>query len=288
MKPALVTGLVELRQLVLDQRRAGRTIGFVPTMGNLHSGHLSLVRQAADRSDFTLVSIFVNPTQFGEGEDFDSYPRSLAEDLAGLADTPCDLVWAPPNSAVYPLAEPFLLRVPEGLTDCLCGRSRPGHFDGVASVVLRLFSQVQPDIAVFGEKDFQQLLVIKRMVHDLSLPIEVHGAPTLREADGLAMSSRNAYLNREERATAPLLHRVLDETADALTVGGNFAELRSAALERLEAAGFRPDYLDWRSAEDLTVAVHERPSRLFAAAWLGQARLIDNVPVIPSVACENL
>ncbi len=280
MKPAVVTELAELRQTVLDQRRAGRTIGLVPTMGNLHAGHLSLVEQAAERSDFTLASIFVNPTQFGPGEDFASYPRSLEADLDALTDTSCDLIWAPPGDAVYPLPEPFLLRVPEALGNCLCGRSRPGHFDGVASVVLRLFIQVQPDIAVFGEKDFQQLLIIKQMVRDLSLPIKVHGAPTQRETDGLAMSSRNAYLDARERAIAPLLHRVLDETAAGLAAGGDFAELHAAALERLKAAGFKPDYLDWRSSEDLTAATDERPSRLFAAAWLGQARLIDNIPVV--------
>ena len=248
-------------------------------MGNLHRGHLSLVEEAARRCDATVASIFVNPTQFGPGEDFEAYPRTFEADLEALASVGCDLVWAPPVDTMYPLDEPFMLRVPESLSDCLCGRSRPGHFDGVATVVLRLFNQVAPDVAVFGEKDFQQLLILRRMAQDVALPIEIVGAPIIREADGLAMSSRNGYLSEAERHCAPVLYRVLNETAEGLVAGENFAALKKQALKELQSAGFRPDYLEWRSAGDLGEPQAGEPSRLFGAAWLGRARLIDNVPV---------
>lgn len=282
----VVESLAVLRERIAEYRAAGRRIGFVPTMGNLHAGHLSLVREALGRADVVVASIFVNPTQFGPGEDFENYPRSFGADVEALAAADCDLVWAPAEAGMYPLAEPFMLRVPRALSDCLCGRSRPGHFDGVATVVMRLFSQVSPDLAVFGEKDFQQLLILRHMVRDFSMPIELAGAPVVREADGLAMSSRNAYLDQAQRRAAPALYRVLSQTAEKLAAGQDFARLRETALDQLEAAGFRPDYFEWRSAEDLGEPGPDEPSRVFGAAWLGRARLIDNVAVLPPAEAE--
>ncbi|NBD94999.1 MAG: pantoate--beta-alanine ligase [Gammaproteobacteria bacterium] len=277
--PRVVESLADLREAIGRLRQADRRIGFVPTMGNLHRGHLSLVEEAGRRCEATVASIFVNPTQFGPDEDFASYPRTFEADLEALASVGCELVWAPPVEVMYPLDEPFMVRVPESLADRLCGRSRPGHFDGVATVVLRLLSQVQPDVVVFGEKDFQQLLVLRRMARDFSLPVEVVGAPIVRESDGLAMSSRNGYLDARQRAVAPTLHRVLTEMADGLRAGEQFARLKERGANALETAGFEPDYLDWRSAEDLGEAELDAPSRVFGAARLGRARLIDNVVV---------
>ncbi len=268
-----------LREKLTRWRAAGQSVAFVPTMGNLHAGHLALVEEAGNRADQVVVSIFVNPAQFGPGEDFESYPRTREADLAALESVGCDLVWLPDVTAMYPLDPPFMVQVPENLADRLCGASRPGHFDGVASVVLRLFNQIGPDLAVFGEKDYQQLLIIRRMVEDLALTVKIHGLPTVREADGLAKSSRNGYLTDRERASAPVLYRVLGEMAEALRDGAEFKPLRAAALENLEAAGFRPDYLEWCSAENLAEPRPEQPSRLFVAAWLGKARLIDNLPL---------
>ena len=276
----LSTEDLERLQATIDGwRRAGETVAFVPTMGNLHDGHLALLAEARQRADRSVASIFVNPTQFGPGEDYESYPRTREADLAALESAGCDLVWLPEVAQMYPLEQPFMVQVPEHLSDRLCGASRPGHFDGVASVVLRLFNQVRPDVAVFGEKDYQQLVIIRRMVEDLALSVEVAGLPTIREPDGLAMSSRNAYLDETERSHAPVLYRVLTEMAESLHEGAEFKALRSASLGQLEAAGFRPDYLEWRSAEHLGEVAPGKPSRLFAAAWLGRARLIDNVRV---------
>lgn len=285
MTPTLIDTHSVLRKTLAGERAESKRIALVPTMGNLHAGHLSLVEHARARCDVTVASIFVNPTQFGPGEDFEAYPRTLDDDLDALASAGCDHVWAPGVETMYPLDEPFMLRVPEALGDRLCGRSRPGHFDGVATVVLRLFSQVQPDVAVFGEKDFQQLLILRQMARDFSLPVELEGAPIVRETDGLAMSSRNVYLDEKQRAAAPELHRVLAETARALAAGEVFAPLKKRALDALEAAGFRPDYLEWHSAENLGEPRPGEPSRLFAAAWLGKARLIDNhsVPQTPTL-----
>lgn len=271
--------LDRLRAVIERWRQDGDGVAFVPTMGNLHDGHLALLAEARRRAKRTVASIFVNPTQFGPGEDYASYPRTRQADLAALESAGCDLVWLPEVEQMYPLEQPFMLKVPDSLSDRLCGASRPGHFDGVASVVLRLFSQVRPDVAVFGEKDFQQLVIIRRMVEDLSLGIRIAGLPTVREADGLAMSSRNAYLDEDERSRAPVLYRVLTEMAGSLANGADFKALRAASLAKLEAAGFRPDYLEWRSAGHLAEVQPGEPSRLFAAAWLGKARLIDNVPV---------
>jgi pantoate--beta-alanine ligase len=275
----VVESLSELREAIRGLRGAGRRIGFVPTMGNLHRGHLGLVEAAGQCCEATVASIFVNPTQFGPDEDFESYPRTFDDDLQALTSVGCDLVWAPSAATMYPLDEPYMVRVPESLSDRLCGRSRPGHFDGVATVVLRLFNQVQPDLAVFGEKDFQQLLILRQMARDCSLPVEVVGAPIMREEDGLAMSSRNGYLDGWERSAAPTLYRALCEIVRGLIDGEAFDPLKRRALEQLETAGFEPDYLEWRSAEDLGEAERGRPSRVFGAAWLGKARLIDNVEV---------
>lgn len=277
--PRVIETLSSLRGSVADLRAGAGRIGFVPTMGNLHRGHLSLFEEARKHCDATVASIFVNPTQFGPGEDFEAYPRSFEADLEALASVGCDLVWAPPVETMYPLDQPFMLRVPEALSDRLCGRSRPGHFDGVATVVLRLFSQVQPDVAVFGEKDFQQLLILRQMAQDFSLPVALVGAPIVREEDGLAMSSRNGYLDDRQRAIAPALNRVLRGTADGLIAGEDFERLKKRALAQLHSAGFNPDYLEWRSAEDLGEPKPGEPSRVFGAAWLGKARLIDNVPL---------
>jgi len=277
--PEVIETLPELREAVGRLREAERRIGFVPTMGNLHRGHLSLLKAAGRCCEGLVASVFVNPAQFGPGEDFDAYPRTFEADLEGLASVGCDIVWAPNVATMYPLDEPFTVRVPERLSDRLCGRSRPGHFDGVATVVMRLFSQVGPDVAVFGEKDYQQLLILRQMARDFSLPVELIGAPVVREDDGLAMSSRNGYLDERQRAAAPALYRALRETADSLAQGEDFEVLKQGVLEKLEAAGFTPDYLEWRSARDLGEPRPGGPGRLFAAAWLGQARLIDNVEV---------
>lgn len=277
--PAVAEQLEALRGRIDRWREAGERIGFVPTMGNLHAGHLVLVEAARERCDRTVVSIFVNPTQFGPGEDYEAYPRTRESDLAALDRAGCDLVWMPSVALMYPLAEPFRVKVPDGLADCLCGRARPGHFDGVATVVVRLFNQVRPDAAIFGEKDYQQLLIIRRMVHDLALTVAIEGSATVRESDGLAMSSRNGYLDAEQRRAAPELYRALTDIVEGLRAGADFQRLRREGTERLEAHGFEPEYLEWRSADDLGEPVPGRPTRLFAAARLGQARLIDNIPV---------
>ena len=274
---------------VLDSREAlaawcddqTSPVHFVPTMGNLHAGHLRLVEHAA-RDGAVIASIFVNPTQFAPGEDYERYPRTLAEDLAALASAGCGAVWAPGIDTMYPLAEEhrFTIHPPSELSGCLCGAHRPGHFDGVCNVVMRLFWQVRPQRAVFGEKDYQQLLIIRKMVEDFSIPVAIDALPTVREADGLAMSSRNRYLSERERATAPGLYKVLralEEDARA-EPSGTFAELQRSGMERLDALGFRPEYVEFRNADTLGPADGTK-DRIFAAARLGSTRLIDNVAV---------
>ncbi len=280
-KTPAVTCLDELRARVRCWRDAGERVALVPTMGNLHAGHLALVDAARRQADRVVVSIFVNPTQFGPNEDFDAYPRTLEQDLQALGQAGCDMAWCPERQVMYPLDGGFMVKVPAGLADTLCGRYRPGHFDGVASVVLRLFNQVQPDLAVFGEKDFQQLLILRWLARDLSLPIEVHGHPTQRDHDGLALSSRNQYLSDSERAKAPLLHRCLCDLVEGLKAGRDWSSLKDTALSALEKAGLKPQYLVWCSAEDLGPPRPGSPQRLLVAAWLGKARLIDNLPVDP-------
>ena len=278
---AAVTRLAGLRSQISRWRGDGERVALVPTMGNLHAGHLALVEAARRQADRVVVSIFVNPTQFGPNEDFAAYPRTLREDLQALGRTDCDLAWCPDVEAMYPLDHGFMVKAPSALADTLCGRFRPGHFDGVASVVLRLFNQVQPDLALFGEKDFQQLLVLRWLARDLSLPIEVLGFPTQRDDDGLALSSRNQYLSLSERAAAPMLSRSLRQLADGLEAGRDWSNLKESALWALEEAGFKPQYLVWCSAEDLGPPRPDAPQRLLVAAWLGKARLIDNLPIDP-------
>ncbi|MEE4331297.1 MAG: pantoate--beta-alanine ligase [Wenzhouxiangella sp.] len=276
----IVTGsLGQLRATVDRWQANGERIGLVPTMGNLHAGHLALLEELERHCDRTVVSIFVNPTQFGPGEDFEAYPRTRDEDLDQLQRAGCDLAWLPDQATMYPLADPFMVQAPAPLAEPLCGRRRAGHFDGVATVVLRLFNQVRPEVSVFGEKDYQQLLIIRRLVEDLSLPIEVRGLPTIREADGLAMSSRNRYLSEDERGRAPKLHETLVELAGQLRAGSDWPTIEARARSKLESEGIEVEYLEWRSAEDLGPPRPNRPQRLWIAARLGRARLIDNVPV---------
>jgi len=279
-----VTGSIpELRSLIADWRRHGQRVAFVPTMGNLHAGHLSLVARAREISDRVVVSIFVNPMQFGPAEDFDTYPRTRAADEAGLREQGADLLFVPELATMYPHEPGRTTRIEvPGVSDILCGEFRPGFFVGVATVVGKFFNLVQPDVAVFGEKDFQQLVVIRRMVTELGWPIEVVGIPTVREPDGLAMSSRNAYLRAEERAVAPRLYAVLCELAERLKGRrGDFQALEVEAMHQLAAVGFRPDYVSVRRLEDLARPdARDRKLVVLGAAWLGDwARLIDNISI---------
>ncbi len=271
-----------LRDQVRQWRVRGERVALVPTMGNLHAGHLKLVAEARQAADRVVVTIFVNPMQFGAGEDLDSYPRTPEEDRAMLEQAGADLLFTPAVAEVYPRppAQQTRVEVP-GISDILCGASRPGHFVGVATVVCKLFNMVQPDVALFGEKDFQQLLVIRLMVLDLSLPIEIIGVPTEREADGLARSSRNGYLTSEERERAPALYQTLRAVADALAAGNSdYPALEQEAAQRLSNAGFRPDYISIRRASDLGPPDGPEPDLvILAAAYLGKARLIDNLRV---------
>lgn len=281
MSPVVIDDVAALRRCLAPWRRSGRSIALVPTMGNLHAGHLALVREARGLADRTLVSIFVNPLQFGPDEDFGSYPRTLARDRELLAAAGTDLLFAPPVQAVYPHGQQGQTRVEvPGLSDILCGASRPGHFAGVATVVCKLLNMAQPDVAVFGEKDFQQLLVIRRMVEDLCLPVEVRGLATVREPDGLAMSSRNGYLSPAQCARAPLLYRTLCRAGERLRTGLTAAEVERKGAEDLAVGELRPDYFSVRRASDLQPATTEdRDLVVLAAAYLGQARLIDNLRV---------
>jgi pantoate--beta-alanine ligase len=285
---SVVRELTALRAQTKAWRGAGDGIALVPTMGALHRGHLELVRLAAARCPRTVVSIFVNPAQFAPHEDFERYPRDEAGDLAKLASVGCNLVWAPDRGAMYP--EDFATRIlPSGAAEGLESDFRPHFFGGVATVCCKLFTQVAPDIAVFGEKDYQQLIVVRQMVRDLNLPLEIVAMPTVREADGLAMSSRNAYLSPDERRLAPMLYRVIGEVAGAAAEGGIVAAAVAQGRADLEAAGFKVDYLEVRDAETLrpVAASAQRPLRVLAAAWLGKTRLIDNVgvehPLLPGL-----
>ena len=260
--------------------QAGLRIGFVPTMGNLHAGHLDLVRAARRIADRVVVSIFVNPLQFDEAADFAAYPRTLEADLAQLEALGVDAAFVPAESTLYPRSREGIafVEVPE-LSDVLEGAHRPGHFRGVTTVVAKLFHLVGPDVAVFGEKDFQQLLIVRRMVADLDFPIEIVARPTVREPDGLAMSSRNRRLDAQQRAIAPALYCVLRETAEAAGAGGEPDELERNAMDRLADAGFRPEYVAVRSAEDLGPPRAGEPRVVLGAARLGDVRLIDNVRI---------
>lgn len=268
-----------LRAAITGWRELGQTIALVPTMGALHRGHLGLGRLARRHADRVVFTIFVNPIQFGPREDFASYARTEDADRALLAADGVDLLFRPSAGEMYP--EGFATRIAvEGVTEMLCGASRPGHFSGVATVVTKLLLQALPDVAVFGEKDYQQLVMIRRVARDLDIPVRILGAPTMREADGLAMSSRNAYLSAEHRRMAPLLARTLKDAEAKLMEGGEPGAIIEHAKSELSEGGFEVEYLELRSAEDLTpVQALDRPARLFAAARLGRTRLIDNIPV---------
>ncbi|PKM43430.1 MAG: pantoate--beta-alanine ligase [Gammaproteobacteria bacterium HGW-Gammaproteobacteria-1] len=275
-----VTTIAEVRSAVAAWHAAGARVAFVPTMGNLHAGHIHLVSEARKRADLVVASIFVNPLQFGQGEDFAAYPRTLAADQEKLTAAGCDLLFAPGEREMYPLGRDGLsfVEVP-GLSDILCGAFRPGHFRGVATVVSKLFNIVRPDVALFGEKDYQQLLVIRLMVRDLDMDLEIVGVPTVREADGLAMSSRNGYLQTGERQPATELYATLQALAAQIRGGvRDYAALEAAATAHLEQAGFRPDYVSVRRAEDLGLPqMNDRRLVALAAARLGKTRLIDNL-----------
>lgn len=274
--------VAELRRHIQCWHIAGEKIALVPTMGNLHAGHIRLVEHARERAERVVVSIFVNPLQFGPNEDFKSYPRTLEADMIQLMASGTDLLFAPPVEEMYPDGEQRVTRVevPE-LSSILDGEFRPGHFAGMATVVLKLFNMVQPDMALFGQKDYQQLAVIRRVVQDVCVPVNVISIATVREADGLAMSSRNQYLTPSEREAAPLLYRTLGEVVQAMKQGRrDFQRLEAEALRKLRVAGMRPDYVAIRVAQTLSAPdADARHFVVLAAAWLGKARLIDNIEV---------
>jgi len=275
--------VAELRRLVAGWRAAGERVGLVPTMGALHAGHLALVAAAQAHSRRVVVSIFVNPKQFGPREDFSSYPRPEADDLAKLGRAGADLAYIPAVGEIYPAGFATTITV-GGPSDGLCGAHRPGHFDGVATVVAKLLIQAAPDAAFFGEKDYQQLMVVRRMTQDLNLPVEIVGVPTVREADGLALSSRNVYLSAEERRLAPDLNRVMRETVSAIARGAAPAPTLQRAIATLNERGLVVEYLELRDAATLAPLADTptRAARLLAAVHLGRTRLIDNLPVVPT------
>jgi pantoate--beta-alanine ligase len=270
----------QLQSALRKCRQKGQSIAFVPTMGNLHEGHLDLVRKAGELCDIVVVSIFVNPLQFGPNEDLDAYPRTLAADKEKLFGAGTHILYAPGVEEIYPegMATQTQVSVPE-LSETLCGNNRPGHFDGVTTVVSKLFNIVQPDVAVFGEKDFQQLSIVRKMVHDLCMPIEIIGVATHRDEDGLAMSSRNGYLTERQRQVAPVLHQILMSCREAIACGfDNFLQLESHARMKLLQAGFEPDYFEIRDARTLHAVTEDTEEiAILAAARLGKTRLIDNV-----------
>ena len=277
-----VFSTADLRVKISAWRRAGERIAFVPTMGNLHDGHIALLERARHEADRTVVSIFVNPIQFGQGEDYAKYPSTLESDQEKLRRSGLDVLFAPNLQELYPAGteEDTRVTVP-GLSSILCGEFRPGHFSGVATVVTKLFYSVMPDCALFGEKDLQQLMIIRRMVDDLCIPIEIIGHPIIRESDGLAMSSRNSYLSDEERAIAPAIYEIL-KSAKLLVADDNadFRRIEDDAVNRLRESGFNPEYFTVRRSRDLAEAQgHEKELSILVAAWRGNARLIDNIQV---------
>ena len=279
---SLVRTIQDQRKRVAAWRKAGESIALVPTMGALHEGHLSLIALAKAKADRVVVSIFVNPIQFGPREDFSIYPRDEAGDLKKLGNAGVDLVFAPETPAMYPQGFKTLIKIGD-LTEGLCGAARPNHFDGVATVVAKLLMQCGPDIAIFGEKDYQQLLVVKQLVRDLNIPVEIIGAPIVREADGLALSSRNVYLSPEHRKIAPLLHQTSSGVAADLAQGRGCDDAVVAARFKLDAAGFRVDYVAVRDPDTLRpLSGPVKRARVLAAAYLGKTRLIDNVPTPPT------
>lgn len=275
--------VAELKREITRLRALGRRIAFVPTMGNLHAGHRHLLEQARRHADAVVASIYVNPLQFGPQEDFSSYPRTPDQDRALLEAAGVELLFFPDDSSIYPRGRDHSTRVEvPGISDILCGAARPGHFRGVATVVHRLFQLVTPDVALFGKKDYQQLMVIRLMVADFELPIEIIGIDTVREADGLALSSRNGYLTPTERQIAPILYTILKTfAAQILSQGSNFTEFTTGevqAMQQLTTAGLRPDYVSVRRQNDLALpASNDRKLVILAAGWLGRTRLIDNL-----------
>lgn len=298
--PTIYHQITALRD-VLQTNRSAQRIALVPTMGNLHDGHLELVKLARQHADIVVVSIFVNPTQFGVGEDFDSYPRTLDADVSKLASVGADMVFAPSVDEMYPVMPPSTVVRAGSITEQLCGQSRPTHFDGVGIVVAKLFNIVQPDVAIFGQKDYQQLAIIKQIVRDLSYPIDIVGAPIVRASDGLALSSRNQYLTDEERQTAPVLQQELqrlgnavrqdynhinDKINDKTTDAPALDTLITDTKARLTKAGFQVDYVEVKTAQlepigqaDVNLADAPQTLVILAAAWLGRARLLDNVVI---------
>lgn len=275
-----ITTVQEIRAAVAQARSQGKRIGLVPTMGNLHQGHMSLIKKACECADFVVASVFVNPLQFGPSEDLDSYPRTLQQDQERLLEAGCNVLFHPEVHEMYPtgMDKQTIVHVPN-VSEGLCGAKRPGHFDGVATVVSKLFNIVQPDIAVFGEKDFQQLAVIRKLVADMNLPIQIFGGSIVRDPDGLALSSRNQYLSAAQRANAPALHAALKQLVDSLLQGAtDFTKLITQANQAIESAGFTPDYLEIRDAVSLAPAdTTTKQGVVLAAAYLGSTRLIDNL-----------
>ena len=273
------TTIAQMRDQVGQWRRDGLRIGFVPTMGNLHAGHFALVELAREHSDKVIASIFVNPTQFGPNEDYGHYPRTPDTDIAGLAGKDCDALFLPSVDEMYPFGTIgcVQMHVP-GITDILCGAHRPGHFNGVAQVVSRLFNMVQPDVAVFGRKDYQQLQVIRYMTEEMSFPVRIVAAPTLREGDGLAMSSRNQYLQGDERQVATTVYRTLRAMRDAAAQGTPLRDIEDTATQALQDAGFSVDYAEVRRSDLARPKLPREPGLVaLIAARLGRTRLIDNL-----------
>ena len=278
----VIDSTAALRELIGDWKRSGLSVGFVPTMGNLHDGHLKLVKRAKAHNDKVIVSIFFNPMQFGKNEDLDAYPRTIEQDKAKLIAEGTDAVFLPSVADMYPagLDAQTFVEVP-GISDVLCGASRPGHFRGVATVVSKLFNMVQPDDAFFGEKDFQQLAVIRTMARDLSMAVTIHGIPTEREASGLAMSSRNGYLSEEEKATASEIYQAMQRMKLAIEKGNkNFDELEASTVADLEEKGFRNDYVKVVNASTfMPASATDTHLVIVVALFMGKTRLIDNIQV---------
>ncbi|MCU7937960.1 MAG: pantoate--beta-alanine ligase [gamma proteobacterium symbiont of Bathyaustriella thionipta] len=280
----IIHTIAQLRQIVASHKRAGKIIGFVPTMGNLHQGHLLLVEMALSQSDIVICSIFVNPLQFGEGEDFEHYPRTLQADADKLQQVGCDIVFAPAVEEIYPDSQgngqdQSQVIVP-GISDILEGAARPGHFTGVATVVAKLFNMVQPDKAVFGAKDYQQLQVIKRFVRELCFPVEILTHPIVRESNGLAMSSRNGYLSDTQKQQTGAIHQMLKDVSRQIKAGANnFEQLEQQAVESLNAQGFVTDYISIRAADLSPAMLTHKHLVVLAAAYLGTTRLLDNIQI---------
>lgn len=281
MTPQIIRTLVELRAVVAGWKAAGESVGVVPTMGALHSGHLSLVRAAKETCDRVIVTIFINPRQFDNPADYENYPRTEEEDARKLSSLKADVVYVPDGTQMYPTGFATTVSV-SGISEELCGAHRSGHFDGVATIVTKLFTQTQADKAYFGEKDYQQLQIVTRLARDLDLPIEVVGCPTIREEDGLAMSSRNLLLSGRARTWAPALNRAMEEMAEGLLAGGDLDTLKAEAVAQIKRAAFtKVEYLDLRAADNLELLDGpDRPARILAAAWLAGVRLIDNIAVV--------